>query len=132
MAEVILRRKLKLAGVTGVTVKSAGLMASIGDKMSENSRKALKILGYRAGAFSAKQADGATLIKSDLVICMGASHKSRISNFPNVYTVSEITGGSDVSDPYGGDLGVYVKVSHQIEDACNIILEKILTLKGEE
>ena len=44
--------------------------------------------------------------------------------------MSEIT-GYDVNDPYGGDLNVYVKTSHEIEDACNIILQKLLEQKGE-
>ncbi|MBQ9485280.1 MAG: low molecular weight protein arginine phosphatase [Clostridia bacterium] len=130
MAEVILKTKLKLSGVKGVSVKSAGLAAADGKKMSENSFKALKLLGYKPYGFKSSQATGATLIKSDMVICMTREHKSRISNFPNVYAMSEIT-GYDIADPYGGDLNVYVKTSHEIEDACNIILQKLLEEKGE-
>lgn len=129
MAEVILKRKLKLAGIKGVKVISAGLCAKEGEKMSENSRAALKKLGYKPYNFKARSATGALLINSDLIICMSAEHKSRISNFPNVYTVAEITGGGNVADPYGGDLNAYIKASHIIEDACNIILEKITEQK---
>ena len=132
MAEVILRKKIKLAGIEGVITKSAGLMAEIGASMSENSRKALKTLGYRAGKFSASQVDAKMLKQSDLIVCMSASHKIPLANFPNVITVKEITGGTDVSDPYGADVFTYVKVACQIEDACNKILEKIIELKGEE
>ncbi len=126
MAEIILKTKLKLAGIKGVKVSSAGLTAASGDKMSKNSRDALKKLGYKPAGFKSRPATGALLIKSDAVICMTAEHKSRISNFPCVYTVDELTGLGDVSDPYGKDLNAYVKTSHQLEDACNIILEKII------
>lgn len=132
MAEVILRRKLKNAGIEGVISKSAGLMAEVGAPMSENSRKALKTLGYRAGKFGASRVDAKMLRQSDLVVCMSASHKIPLANFPNVITVKEITGGTDVIDPYGADVFTYVKVACQIEDACNKILEKIIELKGSE
>ena len=54
-----------------------------------------------------------------------------LSGCNNVYTVREVTGISDVSDPYGGDLQTYVAVSHQLEDACNIIISEISKAKGE-
>ena len=37
MAEIILKTKLKNAGITDVKVSSAGLCASLGEKMSKNS-----------------------------------------------------------------------------------------------
>lgn len=131
MAEVILKTKLRLSGIRGISVKSAGLNCSDGEKMSKNSFRALKLLGYKPYGFKSTRATGATLIKSDVVICMTREHKSYISNFPNVYAMSEIT-GYDIADPYGGDINVYVKTSHEIEDACNIILQKIIEEKGEK
>ena len=131
MAEVILKTKLKLSGIKGISVKSAGLSSCGGEKMSANAFKALKLLGYKPYGFKSSAATGAMLIKSDVIICMTKEHKSRISNFPNVYAMSEIT-GYDVADPYGGDINVYVKTSHEIEDACNIILQKLIDEKGEK
>ena len=131
MAEVILKTKLKLSGVKGFSVKSAGLCCTGGEKMSANSFSALKLLGYKPYGFKSTRATGATLIKSDIIICMTREHKARIANFPNVYAMSEIT-GYDVSDPYGGDINVYVKTSHEIEDACNIILQNLIESKGEK
>lgn len=126
MAEVIMKNKLKLAGIKGVRVSSAGLAANNGDKISKNSAAALKILGYKPCAFKSKFASGELLIKSDAVICMTNAQKSRISNFPNVFTFGEITDTGDIPDPYGQDLNAYVKCSHKIEDACNVLLEKII------
>ncbi len=127
MAEIILKNKLKLAGVKGYRVSSAGLAAEDGAKMSKNSAAALKKLGYKPYGFKARRASGELLIKADIVICMTEGQRLAIGNFPAVYAISEIVGGGDVTDPYGKDLGEYIKTSHELEDACNVILEKILS-----
>lgn len=129
MAEVILKNKLKQLGIKNVKVSSAGLCAQDGDKMSENSLLALKELGYRAFGFRSKRLTMKMLLETDLVICMTKSHKLSIGVFENVYTLSELTGLLDVSDPYGQDLNFYVKTSHQIEDACNVLIEKFISDK---
>ena len=126
MAEIILKNKIKFANVQGVKVWSAGLATLGGEKMSENSSKALKLLGYKPYGFKSRKLTMDVVKKSDLIICMTAEHKRYLANFPNVYSIGEITGLGDVSDPYGGNINVYIKTSHQLEDACNIIIEKIL------
>ena len=131
MAEIILKNKIKLAGIKGVKVSSAGLSANEGEKMSKNSSLALKQLGYRGYAFKSKQANAMVILKSDYVICMTEGHKACIQNFPSVYTVNEITGVGEIPDPYGGDLSEYIKTSHKLEDACNIMIEKLIENKGE-
>ncbi len=131
MAEVILKAKLKLAGIKDVRVSSAGIFAEDGDKMSENSRIALKQLGYKPYGFKAKRITDKDIQKSDLIICMTFEHKKYLSGIKKVCSVSEITKKGDVTDPYGKDLSAYVKTSHQIEDACNDILKQILEAKGE-
>ncbi len=125
MAEIILKTKIKLAGISGVRVDSAGLYATEGHKMSRNSMTALRKMGYKPYGFKAKRATAAVLLKSDLIICMTEDHKNYIKNFPEVYSMREIA-GEDIPDPYGGDLNAYIKTSHKIEDACNIILNKII------
>ena len=131
MAEIILKSKHKLAGVLDVKVKSAGISTLDGQKMSKNSFTALKLMGYKPYGFKSRQLTTEMLKKSDLVLCMTASHKMALNGFKNVYTIDEITGIGDVIDPYGGNINTYIKTSHQLEDACNIILEKILVVKGE-
>ena len=129
MAEIILKNKLKLAGVKGIRVSSAGLSANDGDSMSKNSRLALKQLGYKPYGFKSRRLNLDLIMKTDVVICMTAGHKNCINVFDNVCTINEITGLGDIIDPYGGDLNVYMKTSHQLEDACNIILNRIITEK---
>ncbi len=131
MAEIILKNKLKFAGITGVRVWSAGLSATDGVKMSKNSQEALKLLGYKPYGFKSRQITREIIAKSDLILCMTAAHKMALNGFSNVYTIAEATGLTDIIDPYGGDIHVYKKTSHQLEDACNIIIEKIITVKGE-
>ena len=131
MAEIILKSKLKLAGVDSVKVSSAGLNASVGDKISKNSLAALKQLGYKSYAFKSKQLTAEMIRKADLIICMTERHKLCLQGYKNVLSMAEITGLGDVIDPYGGDLSVYISTSYQIEDACNVILNEILQQKGE-
>lgn len=131
MAEVILKTKLKLAGIKDVRVSSAGLMAEEGHKMSRNSFLALKLMGYKGYGFKSKQITEQMLKKSDIVLCMTLNHKNALRNYENIYTISEVAGIEDILDPYGGNINTYIKTSHQIEDACNIILEQILSEKGE-
>lgn len=132
MAEVIMRKKLRLAGIASVKVSSAGTSTLGGEKMSANSVAALKNMGYATRGFKSRPLDMAMLLKSDLVVCMTEAHKRGLAQLPNVYSVAEITGKGDVSDPYGGDLNAYVNVSHQIEDACNAILKIILNNKEKK
>ncbi len=131
MAEIILKTKIKLAGIEGIRVSSAGLCANDGEKISKNSAEALKKLGYKPYGFKAKRLTPKMVEKADLVLCMTAEHKRYLSAYKNVFTLAEAIDGWDVLDPYGGDLSVYMEVSHQLEDACNIILNKIIMEKGE-
>ena len=132
MAEIILKNKLKNAGVEGVRVKSAGLNTEDGLKMSQNSFQALKLLGYKPYGFKSRQLTTDMIKKADLVLTMTYSHKLSLRGFNNVYTIAEATGLNDILDPYGGNINVYIKTSHQIEDACNVILNEILIRKGDK
>jgi len=131
MAEIILKNKIKLAGLKGVRVWSAGLNTEDGLKMSKNSFEALKKLGYKPYGFKSRQLTNEMLEKSDMVITMTKSHKMMLAGVKNVYTIGEATGLSDVSDPYGLGLPEYIETSHQLEDACNVIISEILKVKGE-
>ena len=131
MAEIILKTKLKLAGITDVRVTSAGLSAIDGEKMNPKSQKALKLMGLKAYSFRSKSLTDKLLKKCNLIICMTQSQKAYLGGEKNVYTMGELTGLGDILDPYGLDQNVYIQTSHQIEDGCTVILNKILTAKGE-
>lgn len=126
MAELILKNKLKLAGIKGVRVSSAGISATTGTKISANSQKALKDLGIKSYSFRSKFLTPEMCKKADYVICMTDMHKRILAEYKNVYTIAELTGLGDVPDPYGRDLMTYVRVSHLLIDACEIIYEKLI------
>ena len=131
MAEIILKKKLKDAGIVGIRVSSAGLSATAGAKISENSALALKKLGYRANAFKSKMATPNMLKRCELVICMTSEHKRYLKGFERVYSVSEVTGLNDIADPYGYGLDMYEITARQIEQACEIILKELIKVKGD-
>ena len=74
MAEIILKNKLKYAGITGVRVWSAGLSATDGAKMSKNSQEALKLLGYKPYGFKSRLITREILNKSVKRVLMRFSH----------------------------------------------------------
>lgn len=131
MAEIILKNKIKLAGIKGVRVSSAGLNTQDGLKMSKNSSEALKKLGYKPYGFKSKQLTEELIDKYDLILCMTISHKLMLGGVANVYTINEATGIGEIVDPYGGDLQTYIKTSHQLEDACNVIISEIVNKQGD-
>ena len=131
MAELILKSKIKLAGIQNVRVSSAGIYANEGDKISRNSALALKQMGIKSYSFKSKRLNVKMLLNSDIAICMTKEHKIGISNFPEVYAVSELCDMPDISDPYGCDISVYLKTCYEIEDFCNILLNKIIEKLGE-
>ena len=131
MAEIILKTKLKNAGITDVKVSSAGLCASLGEKMSKNSSLALKELGYKPIGFKSKPLTLELINKATMLVCMTNGHKNQLIAFNKAYTISELCSCADVLDPYGQSLEIYVKTARQIEDACEKILNKIIKVKGE-
>ena len=126
MAEIIMKNKIKSAGITDVRVSSAGLSATAGAKMSENSFKALKELGYKPYGFKSRVLTKKLMLSADAIICMTEGHRQYLLGFPNVTTMNEMTGLGDIIDPYGGSLDVYRKTALQIEQSCEAILNKIL------
>ncbi len=126
MAEIILKRKIKDAGLTGIRVSSAGLSATEGHKISKNSALALKEIGLKSYSFKAKRITEELIKKYHLVIAMTEGHKRALYGFDNVFTFKELTDTEDVLDPYGQDLNVYRITRNQIEKGCEIIIKKII------
>lgn len=125
MAELCLKHKFRLAGIKGISVKSAGLMAVDGDKISKNSALALKSMGIKPYPFKSRQLTPEIIASSDLIICMTSGHKSRLAFTNKAYTLSELTGVEEVLDPFGMDLIAYKKTLSIIDSACNQIIKKI-------
>ncbi|MFR5062943.1 MAG: low molecular weight protein arginine phosphatase [Christensenellales bacterium] len=132
MAESIFRSEIKRRGLSGrFAVSSAGLTVNPGEEMNPTARVALTELGYRPHKH---RSQALTLIKaasSDLIVCMTAAHKALI-NLENVYTVGEITGGGDVSDPYGLPAEEYIRAAKYIEYSVDEVLALAENLGGHD
>ena len=92
MAEIILKNKFKLAGITDIKVMSAGLNAPLGEKMSKNSSLALKQLGYKPVGFKSKPLTQELIDKATMIICMTMGHKLQLLGCEKAHTLSEICG----------------------------------------
>ncbi len=125
MAEFMLKAKLKSEGIKGYKVKSAGLSATDGEKINEKSKHALKLLGVKVAGFKTTFASAMVLLSSDLIITMSESHKSKIKNYPSVYTINELTGVGEILDPYGMGQEEYIKTSLQLDKGVEEIIKLI-------
>ena len=92
--------------------ESAGLSAFPGGNISVNSAAVMEKYGIDASSFRSGSISRYALDESDLIICMTRSHLEAISSCAPEYreklhTLLEWSSGTDVPDPYGGDINVY-------------------------
>ena len=109
----------------GYEVLSAGVMAMPGQKASENAIEAMKRRQIDLTGHKSQPVSESLLEWADLVLAMTAAHKSAIclaDKAGKVYTLREYAGAhdqaapnqTDISDPFGGDLGVYLACAEEI------------------
>lgn len=110
-------------------VGSAGIYAEEGLKMNSFAEKALSELKVKPKAHQARTLTEKTLENTDFIVCMTAGHKAHIEGCSYVYSVGELTGASDVPDPYGGDFDRYLAVAKYLEYACADIYNAVIKLK---
>lgn len=129
MAESIMKYLLrKLHKLSLYNVTSAGILANEGDEMTAEAKSALKKLGITPHRHGAKLLTPEMIKKSDFVVCMTQRHKNSIVEYSDkVKTVSEITGGKEVADPFGQGLDVYDLVADYLVYACEDIINIIET-----
>lgn len=132
MAEIIMKNKIKDAGLSDIRVTSAGVAAVKGNKMSRNSFLALKNMGYKPYGFKSKPITDKLIAGADLVICMTSTHKLYMKGYENVYTMNELAMLGEIPDPYGGNLELYEKTAYAISASCEIILSRIINEKGDK
>lgn len=113
MAAAILRRLLAEAGVTGIEVDSAGLMAQVGEPASEGTYLVALEDGLDVSAHRAQLLTPGLARQADLVLTMSRSHVRRAEEIgaARVAVLGEFVGerGSEaeVPDPFGGELDHY-------------------------
>ncbi len=140
MAEGILKKMLKKAGVEGVEVVSRGLVAAVGKPVAENAFLTMGEKHIRIGNHVVRQLSRKDVEESDLILTMTKSHAYQaFSMFAqkdrHIHTLKDFAGGyeeRDIADPIGGSLDDYRKCAEEIEEALKKGFDKIIGYrKGE-
>jgi len=105
----------------GYEIASAGIMAMQGSAASTHAISAMLQRKLDLAAHKAQMLNEELIEWADLILAMTDGHKSAI-NSEKVHTLGEYAGTSvSVSDPYGGNLQVYLNCAEEIY----ILLEEI-------
>jgi protein-tyrosine-phosphatase len=134
MAQVIFQGYVNTHKLVDIQVSSSGIHAIDGAPMSTNAVIALQELFEVNPNYVVPQQFGSTpfdhkfIQEFDLIVCMSQFHKQAIGDYDNVILLGDISGGGDVSDPYGGDIQEYINVARHFEDCCQVVFDKLLEL----
>lgn len=103
---------------------SAGLSTSCGKPVSENSVLALKEIGIEI-YHTSKQINESIAREYEYIIGITQNHANILKNtFPNLQ--SKIYAFPiDISDPYGMNLGEYIKCREKISEGIDLILNEL-------
>lgn len=109
----------------GKGAESAGIYANSGDRVSENTARALKEYGIEIKGHRARRLDEDKIIKADSVICMTEEQRIMLLDlYPKftykITTLSAAAGKTgDIPDPYGGGFYVYRECAGKIRELIN-------------
>ena len=126
MLETLVKDKLKKAGKVA-EVKSAGLNVQTNDKITKESRDALKkfdlVIRHKPTLLDSK-----ALERADTVITMTDEQKHFLSQdkcFYKVFSMREVV-GFNVPDPYGYGTRSYDECAYVLDRASQIIVENLI------
>lgn len=131
MAQHLLAEKLRLAGRTGLEVRSCGLLVEPFQLVHEHAVAVLKERGLDAAGQVPSPAGPDHADWADLVLLMTQRQKLQwLERFPSctgrVFTLGEYARmPGDIKDPWGGTLADYRLAAETIERALDLILPKI-------
>lgn len=139
MAEALLRHHLDKEGLSGeYYASSAGTSAYPGMPASYNAVQALKAMGIDLSLHSSSIVDNDLIDSADLILTMTSSHRKRLLQLRpdaenKTYILSEYcegAGNTDIDDPFGGDLDIYMNCRDEINNYIEALIKK-LKEKGE-
>jgi len=127
MAQIIFTNLCKSSGSKNMTIKSAGIAAQSGERMTAEARTALKLCGENIGhgKYVSTRFNLSMVQTYDWIITMTKDHAEYIGGYPNVKTLDEITGSGDIVDPYFFPIEVYVDVCKKLQAALEILYVKL-------
>jgi len=131
LAAALLERALEARGLA-VGVASAGTGAWDGAPASEGAylvglERGLDLSGHRARLLSRELVE-----RADLILTMARHHRARVDELGGegrVFVLGEYAGragdDAEVSDPFGGDLGVYRDTCVELEALTAAVAERL-------
>lgn len=127
MAEYICKDRLQKASREDIEVCSRGLSVMSGGCIAPNSLAVLKSMGIDGSMHTPTQLTDQEIESSDYILTMTRSLArtiQRVCPSEKVMSLGEAVGGSDVADPYGGDMSTYSACGRQIES----LIDKLIPL----
>jgi protein-tyrosine phosphatase len=138
MAEIILRKQLERAGLSGgeagerVVVDSVGMEGyHVGDGADPRTLQVLHDAGYDGSAHIARKLDPAVLAERDLILVADSGHLAavrrlarRVADAGEIHLMREFDpeavadGTLEVDDPYYGDAAAFRRCLREVEAAC--------------
>jgi len=133
MAEHLLRDMFKNRKIKGWKIKSAGISALPGGKISSETLKVLKDEKIDAINHEVTKVNKELLVEADIILTMTEAHKNYLQNREEVsarklFTLKELIKENedlDILDPYGQSLEVYQKTKDEIKKYLEEFIEKL-------
>lgn len=132
VAEKILTKYLKQAGLTCFSVSSCGLDIIKGDNINPYSIEVLKDYGIKVKSRKAKALTKPMLKKYNLFITMTQSQKQAFPKNVQVFTFGELVGKGDICDPFGMPVESYRQMAKQIDEYCKLLVQKLIDIKEQK
>lgn len=125
MAKIVLKQKLKKAGVTYIKVFSAGFSCLDGEPMTKESEIALKKLGYKKEKHLSTNLK--TLNLNDYkIFALTEAHKEALGG--RCQSAKDLL-GYDILDPWHMPQEIYDNCAEQIEKFCDAVMVQVVTVE---
>jgi protein-tyrosine-phosphatase len=135
MAEGIMRRLLRQAGVDSVIVESAGVFAIDGMPPTRETQRVLQAVGVECGGHRARLLTTQMIEDADLIFVMERLHVDQILRraphakgkifLLKTYGASETSGLPDIPDPIGKPMEVYEVCLSEISEAVERVAKSL-------
>lgn len=130
MAEAALRAELKRRKIRWYHVRSAGLRAETGGRMSPNSAQALTEAKIPFSEnFEPRRLTDKMIKEAYAVVCMTESQRSALAGYPNVTSMYALA-GKEIPDPYGQSIDAYRVALRNIRECLPRVISALRL--GEE
>lgn len=133
MAEAVARAELGRRGWEHVAVTSAGTSTESGLAAAPYAVAVSRRRGIELGDHASRPLDSALVDWADLILVMGASHRSSVDELgggDKVALLTEFASGKEgigvpVPDPYGGSERIYEETIQELEGLVSVALDRL-------